>query len=426
MKRILAFFLLSITLLSGISYGEQGKKDVYVIPIKGEINRGTYDFLNTTVNNIVTKSPEAIIFEIDTYGGIISEAEKIKNLILDLKVPTIAFVNNKAESAGVLITISAEKVVMAESSTIGSASTIPEDEKVLSMWRSFLRDVAQQRGRNVKVIEAMADKDIAIEGISEEGKLLNLTSKEALELKVADYISNNYEDILSHFNIAYDSIVQVEENLQVKFSKFISSYQISILLLTFGFIGMILEIFIPGFGIGGIISIISFGLFFAGNIMAGNSQWTSLIVFIIGLILLVIEAISPGFGLPGISGIILIIAGIILAIGSVKQALESLSISIILTTIITILLIRRGYSFKSFDKIVLNTNLNKEGGYISSGDKKEYLGKEGIAISELRPSGIVEINGERLDAISEGVFIPKNANIKVVKVEGSKIIVRRL
>jgi len=426
MKRILAFFLLSITLLSGISYGEQGKKDVYVIPIKGEINRGTYDFLNTTVNNIVTKSPEAIIFEIDTYGGNISEAEKIKNLILDLKVPTISFVNKKAISAGVLIAISAEKVVMAESSNIGSSSTIPNDEKVLSMWRSFLRDVAQLRGRNAKVIEAMADKDIEIEGVSEEGKLLNLTGKEALKLGVADYISSDYKDILSHFNIAYNNIVQVEESLQVKFSKFISNYQISILLLTFGFIGMILEIFIPGFGIGGIISIISFGLFFAGNIMAGNSQWTSLIVFIIGLILLVIEAISPGFGLPGISGIILIIAGIILAIGSVKQALESLSISIILTTIITILLIRRGYSFKSFDKIVLNTNLNKEGGYISSEDKKEYLGKEGIAISELRPSGIVEINGERLDAISEGVFIPKNANIKVVKVEGSKIIVRRL
>jgi len=426
MKRIVTFLLLTVILLSGISHGKQATKDVYVIPIKGEINKGTYSFLKTTVNDIVKRYPEAIIFEIDTYGGIISEAEKIKNLILDLKVPTIAFVNNKAESAGVLITISAEKVVMAESSTIGSASTIPEDEKVLSMWRSFLRDVAQQRGRNVKVIEAMADKDIAIEGISEEGKLLNLTSKEALELKVADYISNNYEDILSHFNIAYDSIVQVEENLQVKFSKFISSYQISILLLTFGFIGMILEIFIPGFGLGGIISIISFGLFFAGNIMAGNSQWTSLIVFIIGLILLVIEAISPGFGLPGISGIVLIVVGIILAMGSVKQAIEILSISIILTTIITILLIRRGYSLKSFEKIVLTTNLNKEGGYISSEDKGGYLGKEGITISELRPSGIVEIDGERIDAISEGVFIPKNTSIKVVKVEGSKIIVRRL
>lgn len=213
---------------------------------------------------------------------------------------------------------------------------------------------------------------------------------------------------------------------QSGFAELISRNSIRILLLTIGFIGMIVEIFIPGFGIGGIISIISFGLFFAGNIIAGNSEWTSLIVFIIGLILLVIEAISPGFGLPGISGIIFIALGIILAMESIRVAIESLSISIILTTIITILLIKRGYSFKAFDRVVLNTNLNREGGYVSSEDKDEYLGKEGVAISELRPSGIIEIDGERLDALSEGVFIPRDAKVKVVKVEGSKIIVRRL
>lgn len=227
--------------------------------------------------------------------------------------------------------------------------------------------------------------------------------------------------------ISYGQQQNMEDgSFQVKFAKFISSYHISILLLTIGFIGMILEIFIPGFGIGGIISLVAFGLFFAGNIMADNSQWTSLIVFVVGLILLVIEAIAPGFGLPGISGIILIALGIILAMGSIREAIESLSIAIILTTIITVLLIRRGYSFKALDKVVLNTNLDKESGYVSSEEKKEYLGKEGITISELRPSGIVEIDGERQDVLSEGVFIPKDTRVKVVKVEGAKIIVRRL
>lgn len=106
--------------------------------------------MRSTLKDIEGNSPKAIIFEIDTYGGLIDEAEKIKNLIIDLKTPTISFVNNKAESAGVLITISSENVVMAESSTIGSAETIPNTEKVLSMWRSFLRDVAQLRGRILK------------------------------------------------------------------------------------------------------------------------------------------------------------------------------------------------------------------------------------------------------------------------------------
>ncbi len=105
----------------------------------GEINKASYNYLNSTLKEIEEKSSAAIIFEIDTYGGLINEAEKIKNLIIDLKVPTISFVNTKAESAGVLIAISSEKVVMAKSSTIGSAETIPNTEKILSMWKGFFK-----------------------------------------------------------------------------------------------------------------------------------------------------------------------------------------------------------------------------------------------------------------------------------------------
>ena len=424
-NRILALIFLILIFFNGIVYAED-KGDVYVIPINGEITKATYNFLRNTLNNIAKDSPRAIIFEIDTYGGLIDVAEKIKNLIIELDIPTISFVNNKAESAGVLITIAGENVVMAESSTIGSAETIPNTEKVLSMWRSFLRDVAQFRGRDSEIIEAMADRDIYIAGISEKGKLLNLTSNEALQYGIADLISNDYDEILSHFNISYNNIVKIEESMELKAAKFLSNSSISTLLLTIGFVGLIIEIFTPGFGIGGTISIIAFGLFFGGNIIAGNSQWTSLAIFVTGLILLVIEAIVPGFGLPGISGIILVILGTILAMGSLASALMSVSIAIIITAIITMLLIKYGHRSPFLDKIVLSTHQKDEEGYLSSLSRDEYLGKEGVSITELRPSGIIEIDGERLDALSSGAFIPKQSNIKVVRVEGSKIIVRRV
>lgn len=422
--KVLFLTFLILILLNSIVFSEN-TGDVYVIPIKGEINRATYNFLRSTLKDIEGNSPKAIIFEIDTYGGLIDEAEKIKNLIIDLKTPTISFVNNKAESAGVLITISSENVVMAESSTIGSAETIPNTEKVLSMWRSFLRDVAQLRGRDPKVIEAMADTDIYIEGISERGKLLNLTGNEALEYGVTDFISNDYEEILAHFNIPHNSVVKVEEGVELKIAKFLSGSYMSTLLLTVGFVGMIIEIFTPGFGIGGTISIIGFGLFFAGNILAGNSQWTSLILFVTGLILLIIEGIVPGFGLPGISGIILIIVGTVLAMGNLTSALASISIAIIITTFITILLVKYGRHSSRFDKIILTAHQKSDEGYLSSITKDEYLGKEGITVSGLRPSGFIEIDGKRIDALSEGNFIPRGTSIKVVRVEGSKIIVRR-
>ncbi len=426
MRRIVFIaILILVVLLNQLAFAENFG-DVFIIPIKGEINRATFNFISSTLNKVLEKNPAAIIFEIDTYGGLITETEKIKNLIMALDIPTISFVNNKAESAGVLLAISSEKLVMANSSTIGSAETIPDTEKVLSMWRSFLRDAAQQRGRDSNIIEAMADSDIYIEGISQKGKLLNLTGKEALELGVADLVSDSYEEILDNFNISYNSIVQVDESLELKFAKLLANSYISTLLITIGLIGFVIELFTPGFGIGGIISIISFGLFFAGNILAGNSQWTSLIIFVIGLILLVIEAISPGFGLPGISGIVLIVVGIVLAMGSIQSAIMSLSVAIILTAIITILLIKQGRKIEVFNKIVLSTKHDDEGGYFSAPPKYEYLDKEGIALTDLRPSGIIEIDEEKLDALSEGSYIQKDSQVKVVKVEGSKIIVRRL
>ncbi len=423
--RILLIAFLIFIFFNGIIFCEN-PGDVYVIPIKGEINRATYNFLNSTLNRILDNSPQAIIFEIDTYGGFISEAEKIKNLIIDLEIPTISFVNNKAESAGVLITISSEKVVMAQSSTIGSAETDPNTEKVLSMWRAFLRDVAQLRGRDPKIIEAMADADIYIEGLSKEGKLLNLTGNEAQKYGICDLISNDYDEILAYFGIPYNSIVKIEESIGLKFAKILSNPYMSTLLLTIGFAGRVIEVFTPGFGIGGTISIIAFGLFFYGNMAAGNSQWTSLAVFIIGLILILIEALIPGFGLPGIAGIILVILGTILAMGSLSSALVSISVAIIITTIISILMIKYGYKSPIFDRIVLSTSQKDEEGYLSSATKDEYLDKEGIAVTELRPSGMIEIDGEKLDALSDGSFIPRGSKIKVARVEGSKIIVRRI
>jgi len=424
-KRFAGILILTLALLiSSISFADTN--NVYVIPIKGEINRATYNFINNTLDKIIDENPTAIIFEIDTYGGLIAETEKIKNLIVSIPVTTISYVNKKAESAGVLITIASEKVVVSSSATIGSAEPIPNTEKVLSMWRSMLRDTAQYRNRDPLIVEAMADKDIVIEGLTSKGKLVNLTSAEAIKYGIADLTANSYEEILDSFGIKNPNIKVVEENLQVKLAKYISSPYVSTFLLTVGFIGLVIELLTPGFGIGGTISIISFGLYFGGNILAGNSNWTSLILFVTGLILLIIEAMVPGFGLPGISGIILVLVGIILAMDSLKIAFLSLSIAIIITAIVVIILIKMGYKSKLISKIVLDASEKDEKGYLSASSPVEYLNKEGKSITELRPAGFIEIDGVKLDALSDGSFIPKDVPVKVIRVEGSKIFVRRL
>ncbi|NLJ57832.1 MAG: nodulation protein NfeD [Tissierellia bacterium] len=420
--------LITLLMLSSIALGtEVNTADkAYVVPITGEINRATNYFVKNTIEEIEDQGAKAIIFEIDTYGGFIDQAQQIKDSIISTDIPTISFVNNNAQSAGVLITIASQRVVMSKNATIGSAETIPNTEKALSMWRAILRDTAQYRDRNSDIVEAMADKDTEIEGVTEIGKLINLTSSEALEYGIADFLANDYESILDNFNIKASEIVKVEEGFQVKLAKAISSSTLSTLLLAVGLIGLVVEIFTPGFGLGGIASIIAFGLYFGGNILAGNSNWISLTFFVIGLILIVIEGMVPGFGLPGISGIIAIVVGIIMAMDNLRSAVLSLSIAIVLTTIVIIIFVKLGYRSKIFSNVILSNKLIKDRGYIPSEDMEHLLGEEGIALSELRPSGFIEIGGNKYDALSDGGFIVRNDKIKVVKVEGSKIFVRRI
>lgn len=423
-KLNIIIIMLVILIFSSLSFAEDNG-NIYVIPIEGEINKATYNFVRDSISNIDTNNAEAIIFEINTYGGLIDQASNIKDLIISVPIPTISYVKNKAISAGTLITIASENVVMSSSATIGSAETRPIEEKSLSMWRGFLRDTAQYRGRDSTIMEAMADQDIEIDGIISKGKLLNLTSREALEYGISDLTADSYDEIIKYFNMGNASVKKVDESLQVKLAKYIANPYISSLLLTLGFIGLVIEILTPGFGLGGTISIIGFGLYFGGNILAGNSNWTSLILFVTGLILLVVELVVPGFGLPGIGGILFVAVGVILAVDSLSTALLSLSIAIIITTILTVILLKKGFKSKSIEKIILQSNHDKESGYLSTDSMDVYLNKTGITKTELRPTGFIEIEGIKLDALSESGHISKNTPVKVVRVEGSKIYVRR-
>lgn len=420
---LLTALLMSAVFSSAFANSPEGK--VYVIPIKGEINRATHNYVRDVVDDLEAKGASAIIFEIDTYGGLVDEAIKIKDIIIGTSIPTISFVNNKAASAGVLITIASENVAMTETAVIGSAETIPDTEKVLSMWRGVLRDTAQYRSRESLVIEAMADRDIEIPNVIEMGKLVNLTAYEALEHGVADIITSDYRVMLAEFGYEANEIVKVDEGLQVKFAKFIANPYISGMLLTLGFVGLVVEILTPGFGVGGTISIMGFALYFGGNILAGNSNWTSLILFVVGIILLLIEGIVPGFGLPGIGGIIFVIAGTVLAMQDVARAILTISIAIIISAIVSIVMVKMGHRSKMLGRIILSNRLVGEKGYLSSQADDSLTGKSGVSITELRPSGFADIDGEKIDVLSETGFIPKNTPIIVIRVEGAKIFVRR-
>ncbi|MFY9285516.1 MAG: NfeD family protein, partial [Tissierellaceae bacterium] len=116
----------------------------------------------------------------------------------------------------------------------------------------------------------------------------------------------------------------------------------------------------------------------------------------------------------------------VLAMDSVVNAILSISIAIIITTIITIVLVKRGFESKLFKSVVLTSEHRTEKGYVSSRASEELLSKRGITVSELRPSGFVEIDGKRVDVLSDEGFMSIGTEVEVVRIEGSKIFVRRI
>lgn len=415
MKKLLLSILLVVMFINIVS------AKTLIVPIDGEINSAKAGFVEESLKNL--NSDDTAIIRINTYGGAIISAEEIRNSIMGTDAKTISVVDNKAESAGVLITISSDKVYMVEGATIGSAEPIPNTEKTLSYWRSILSDTAERKNRDAQIIMSMADSDIEIDGIIEKGKLLNLNANKSKELGITDEVVKNFDDVLKNENISEYEVAEMD--FADKFLDFISSQSISSLLLIVGMAAMVIELFIPGFGIGGIISIIAFGLFFTGNFVAGNSSWYSVAIFILGLILVGIEIMMPGFGIAGIGGIISIVTGLLFAMGDLGVAVKSLATAIIITGIIIVVMVKNGHKLPLFNKLTLKNTLSSDKGFVSVDNANLQIGDVCITVSVMKPIGDIRFNEEIYEAISLDGYIEKGTEVEVCKIEKSKNYVRR-
>jgi len=415
------------SLISLNTYANE-KDIVYLISVKGTIDLGLSSYVNRALEEAVSNKANAIILEIDTFGGRVDAATKIRDKIMDLTIPSVAYVKNRAWSAGALIALSAEYILMDRSASIGAAEPRPADDKNISALKAEFTSTALSRGRSEEIAAAMVDKDIEIIDIIEKDKILTLNSAQAIKLNFIDGNASNIEEVLNFLQLNNNKIVYVYPNWAENVSRFVTNPVVSPLLLSIGFLGLIIEFWTLGWGIAGSIGIISLSLFFGGHIIVGLAGLETIVLFIIGFLLILAEIfIIPGFGLAGIGGIAAILASIFLTFGNITQATYSILIALGLSIIGFFLLIKYLPSTRTWRKFVLSTEQKKELGYIvGTKDLKRLTGKEGLAITPLRPSGIAEVDGKKLDVITQGEYIISNSKIKIISVEGNKIIVEAI
>ncbi|NPV70475.1 MAG: nodulation protein NfeD [Firmicutes bacterium] len=405
---------------------EQPNPQVYVVELNGAVEQALARYVTRVFDTAEREKAAAVIVEISTPGGRIDSAIAIKDRIVRSPVKTIAYVRDHAWSAGALITLSAEKVAMAPGSSIGSAEPRPLDEKVLSAWRAELESTAERRRRDPKLAAGMADAGIEIPGVKEKGKLLNLTWKRALELGISDATAADRDEVLASFGLQGARVVTERQTPAERLARFVSNPIVAPVILTIGFLGMVVEAMTPGFGIPGLVGLSAFALYFGGQAAAGAAGWEVAALFLLGVLLLTVEAFMPGFGVFGFSGIASMILSIYFAIARSGQGIEMLLIAVAASALALLVAVRFGLRRGIWRRLTLASTLSGTSarGPGEPGQVPESLaGKTGIALTHLRPAGVVEIDGMRVDVITRGEFIDRGQTVYVLEDSGGTVVV---
>ena len=442
-KKIFIIFTIIFTIFISKNIYSQENAKIYVVKKLEfqEINRWYAAYIKKAIKKAEDEGASLIILELDTPGGLLSSALSIKNYIIESDIPVVAYINKNALSAGALISLSCASIYMSDGSIIGAATPVymkgntieKASEKEISAMRAAMRSSAERSKKNVRIAEAMVDETIILskrnDGIDLDDKtLLTLSVEEALKVNIADGKANSIIDIIKLRNLSENStIINFEEEKYDYILRFLINPAVLSALISIGIIGAYIELKTPGFGIGGVISIIAFSTFFFAQVFVGESGFLAPAIFFLGLVLLAIEIfVIPGFGITGILGILGIVAGIFMSFGinNIAQATSVIFFSLIADIILIIILARFILKSKGFKNIVaLETDT---AGYHSSVSYDNLLGREGITDTFFRPSGNIIINDKKYDAITEGEFINKGVKIKVILVEGNKIVIKEV
>jgi membrane-bound serine protease (ClpP class) len=417
---------------------------VYVAPIEGIIDLGLAPFVQRVLDEAAAAGAAAVVLDINTFGGRVDAAVQIRDALLGAKVPTIAYVNRRAISAGALISLAAQHLVMAPGATIGAAAPVRAgqpgggaqavSEKTVSYVRKEFRATAESRKRPALVAEAMVDADVEIGGLIEKGKLLTLTTDEALAHKVAEFRADSLAAALEQLGFKSAELRRARPNWAENVVRFLTHPLLSSMLVTIGLVGIMVELRSPGLGVAGAIGVGSLAAFFWGHWLVQLAGWAELLLALGGLALLLLELfVIPGFGFAGILGILALLAALVMSVtgsGATPEffmlAAGRIIAALLVAMVASFLLLRFMPRTPFGRRLILQTDLGTGQQYGSAPESDmRWLGKRGRTASPLRPAGIADIEGTRLDVVSEGEHLEPDTPIEVVRVDGNRIVVRQ-
>jgi membrane-bound serine protease (ClpP class) len=433
---------------------------IFSIDLKKEVGSTTWIYIQKGFAQAQESNADAIIIQMNTYGGEVLYADSIRTKILNCKLPVYVFIDNNAASAGALIAIACDKIFMQNGANIGAATVVNEKaermpDKYQSYMRATMRATAEAQGkdtilngadttyrwkRNPLIAEAMVDDKTTIPNVIEAGKTLTFTTQEAIKNGYCDGMANDIDEVIQT-NLNYKSykLIAFEPSVWDNIKGFLMSGVLQSILIMLIIGGIYFEMQAPGLGFPIVVAILAALLYFAPLYIDGLAANWEILLFVIGLVLLGLELfVIPGFGIAGVLGIVLIMSGLVLSMidnvifdfdnvkaDETSNALITVTSGLFLSFGLIVYLSMKIGTKGIFKKMALTKTMETKEGFIAvSMSEVQLVGSIGEAATVLRPSGKVSINGVSYDAISVQGFIEKGTKVKVVKYETGQIYVQ--
>ena len=452
MQRLLTLLVACFCLLTSVHAGE-----VVVIPLKGEINKAQFFFLRRGLKLAEAEKADAVIVDMDTYGGELGAAVQMLGALDSTAIPTITYINSNAGSAGALVALSTKKIYMAPLSAIGAAAPVSSggqdlgetmQEKVTSYFSSYFGRAAEKNGYNPDIAHAFMSKDVEVKigdrVIHPKGTLLTLSSKDATEVingkpVLAAGIADSLKDVLAKAGLT-GPVRKFEPTGFETLAFWLTT--LAPLLLLGGILGVYIELKVGGFGLAGTAAAICFVLFFFGSYVAGLAGWEVAVLFAVGLTLIISEImIHPGTIIPGLIGLLLVAAAVVWAMvdryphepliptgGMLEWPLIKLAITIVLAAVAIPIIAKFLPNMPLFRNVMLSGAQASGPAFLPNtvGSPTQIaVGANGVSLSILRPSGNAKFGENIVDVITRGEFIEPSSPVRVLAVEGSRIVVGR-
>lgn len=445
------------------------------------MDKGLAYFVRHSVAQAKEHKASLIIFEIDTPGGAVGGGEEytigICNAIDSAApIPTAAFVKHWAWSAGVLVSISADKIVMKQIASIGAAEVVGAEEhqeKYTSAIRTEFKARAEKKGYPANLVMAMVDKDMEVREVTVDGKrefltpneiteyrnrgksveevglvvakdkLLALSANDALKYGLAAAIKETREEVPALFGIKDYVFKESRPTWSEHLVMFLTSPVVSGILILVGLIAAGMSLKAPGLGLPEITAIVAFTIVFFGHYLIGLSEATEVVIFVIGIGLLAVELfLLPGFGVAGISGIVLIMLSLILAMQDftipdttgapwqweiLQRNFIVVGVAFLVAFVAFIAIVSMLPHIPVLARLTLPAEEKESAGFTAKIDYQSLVGKTGISFTPLRPAGKIKLEtGELLDVVTDSDFIGKDEQIKINQIEGNRIVVTRI